>query len=366
VEGLNAMDTSTAMVSKLVFCAIMSASACSEDEFPLPPIVWEGEMVRVRMDDEEIPVCGGTFEALDLHAGLVREALLLEGRERIIEYSIGDRDFVEEQCGDPSAGCAFPDTGNVFVSAPIIQHEIVHAVRILDPEIKLLSSAVEEGLATVFGADFGGSGTIPLQALEILDKERVVGGPDYYRAGQVMAILLERHGIEAFRRFDVLARRTTEDSAFLEVFGETKEDFAQAAEAAPQCDPTRWRAPIFECSGAPERQDPDTGQLVLSGSLDCGAPDVIGPTSGTAWTTRHFEITKRTNELRYEFDFAEDVVLEIVGCNPGCPDRFTYSGGRWEVGSFGGIRDLEPGEYFIRMSRPISSAADDGWFEIVL
>ena len=179
--------------------------------------------MRVRMDDPEIEVCGGSFEALDRHAELVREALLLEG-DGMIEYSIGDIDFVDERCSaDRPAGCTHTATGEVFVSQPFIPHEIVHAVRMLDPRLSLRSSPIEEGLATVFGSDPPGDGTIPLDASGILETTRVIGGQGYYRAGHVMAILLDRHGVDAFRRFDELARTMNEDREFLEAFGETKQ-----------------------------------------------------------------------------------------------------------------------------------------------
>lgn len=48
--------------------------------------------MRVRMGDPGIEVCGGSFEALDRHAELVREALLLRGDE-VVEYSIGDQEI---------------------------------------------------------------------------------------------------------------------------------------------------------------------------------------------------------------------------------------------------------------------------------
>lgn len=42
---------------------------CAPEELPLPPVVWEGQTVRARMDDPGIQVCGGTFEALDRQPG---------------------------------------------------------------------------------------------------------------------------------------------------------------------------------------------------------------------------------------------------------------------------------------------------------
>jgi hypothetical protein len=61
----------------------------------------------------------------------------------------------------------------------------------------------------------------------------------------------------------------------------------------------------------------------------------------------------------------EDATLEVVACDGGCPERFVYIGTIDQVGSVAnGLPALEPGEYFLRMSRPISD--DDGRFEIVL
>jgi hypothetical protein len=337
-----------------------------EEEFPLPPIVWEGQSVRVRMDDPDIQVCGGSFEALDRHAQLVREALLLEGDE-VVEYSIGDQDFVDAACDpDSLAACTNATTGRVFTKSPLHQHEVVHAVRVLDPEIGVRSSPIEEGLSTVFGSDSLGANTVPLDAWGILEDPRAAGGAEHYRAGHTVAFLLERHGAEGFRRFDERARDTAENDAFAEIFGETKEEFAAAADAAPHCEQSQWWAPLLECDGEPMVADAETGAVTLTGNLRCGEADVQGPQAGRMWTSRHFRLDEpTTGTLAYSFDFPEDATLEIVGCTLGCPERFAYIGTRYQVSSFGnGLPRLEPGEYFLRMSRPV--ADDDGQFEVIL
>jgi hypothetical protein len=343
--------------------------ACApEEELPLPPVVWEGESVRVRMDDPGIEVCGGSFEALDRHAELVREALLLEG-DGVVEYSIGDEELVDERCSrsdaSPAACATFP-AGNVFTSIPFVPHELVHAVRIQDPNIGFLSSAFEEGLATVFGSDPPTDDTIALDTLGILEEPLVTGPEEYYRAGHAMAILLNQHGIDSFRRFDVLARTTAEDRAFVQEFGETKEEFAVEAESAPHCEQSQWWVPLLECDGEPAVANPETGMLTLSGNVDCSAPDVQGPELGRMWTSRHFRLDEPTSTISYEFTMPEDATLEIVGCSSSCPQRFAYIGRSHEVGSIAnGLPGLEPGTYFLRMSRPIDSGSDgDGWFEL--
>lgn len=343
--------------------------ACApDDELPLPPVVWEGESVRVRMDDPAIEVCGGTFEALDRHAALVREALLLEG-DGVVEYSIGDEDFVESVCPHPELspnGCATYPDGRVFARIPYIPHEIVHSVRIQDASTASLSSAFEEGLATVFGSDPPIDDTIPLDTLGILEDTLVAGPEDYYRAGHMVAILLDRHGVDAFRRFDMRARTTEEARAFLEVFGETKEQFAEVADSAPHCEQSQWWKPLFECDDEPIVADPETGLLTLTGNLDCSEPDVQGPEYRRMWASRHFRLDEPTTVVSYEFDMPDDATLEIVGCSLGCPQRFAYIGERFDVGSISsGLPGLEPGEYFLRMSRPIDGSGD-GWFELVI
>jgi hypothetical protein len=346
----------------------MMGGCAPEDELPLPPIVWEGESVRVRMDDPAIEVCGGTFEALDRHAQLVREALLLEG-DGVIEYSIGDVEYIESVCSHPELspnGCAAHPDGQVFTRVPYIPHEIVHAARIQDPSSTSLSSAFEEGLATVFGSDPPIDDTIPLDTLGILE-DPLVGGPEsYYRAGHMVAILLDRHGIDAFRRFDTRARTTEEAQAFLEVFGETKEQFAEVADSVPHCEQSQWWKPLFECDGEPIVADPETGLLTLTGNLDCSEPDVQGPEFGRMWASRHFRLDEPTAVVSYEFEMPDDATLEVVGCSQGCPQRFAYIGERFDVGSVSnGLPGLEPGEYFLRMSRPVDGEGD-GRFELVL
>jgi len=319
------------------------------------------------MDDETIPVCGGTFDALDLHARLVRDAMLLEGRDRVIDYSIGDGDFIGDYCGtENAAGCAHPESGDVLVVAAFTPHEIVHAARALDPEIRHLSQPVEEGLATLFGSDVPGLGVIPLDVLDILEDRDMEGLDEYYRAGHVIAAVFQLYGIEAFRQFDLLARGVAENDAFLSAFGETKVKFAERAETMPVCQSTQWWMPVLECDGDADLPDPKTGRIVLSGDVRCGEVDVVGPNPyGAMWTSRHFRVTEKTFDLLYEIDMPEDSTLEIVGCQYGCPDRFVYRGGARDVGGITkGIPSLEPGEYFLRMSRPVSD--DDGHFEVVL
>lgn len=343
-------------------------SGCAPEEAPLPPVVWEGESVRVRMDDPDIEVCGGTFEGLDRHAALVREALRLEGDE-VVEYSIGDEDFVDAACNyEPSVplGCALYSSGEVFTRIPYLPHEIVHAVRHLDPEIGHLSSVFEEGLAELMGSDPAGTGTIPLDAQESFDDDHVGGPNEYYRAGHLMAFMLERHGVEAFRELDQLAPWMGEDRAFIEAFGETKEDLAAAAEQAPHCEQSQWWMPLLECDGEPVVADPTTGVLVLEGSLDCGSADVRGPEYGRTWASRHFRLDEPTNVLGFHFEMPEDATLEIVGCSGGCPERFAYIGTRYQVGSVSqGLPRLEPGEYFLRMSRPVDGTGGSR-FQIVI
>jgi hypothetical protein len=353
----------------LVGLSLAMVLGCAPDELPLPPVVWEGDMVRVRMDDPGIQVCGGTFEALDRHAALVREALLLEG-DGVVEYSIADEELVHEICSSRAAdrpnACAFPDSGRVYTSVPFVPHEIVHAVRWLDPRLGRLSSPFEEGLATLFGADWPDDIVIPLEAKGLLAERYVTGLREYDRAGQTMSILFDRHGLEAFREFDELARTMSEDAAFAEVFSETKEEFAAMAETMPICEQSQWWMPLLECDGEPITADPETGLLTLTGNVSCGEPDVMGPEWGRMWTSRRFRLDYRTSFFHsYDVEMPEDATLEIVQCTGGCPERVAYIGGRYEIGSvLNPIPSLDPGEYFLRLIRPVSD--DVGFFELAI
>lgn len=347
---------------------VLLVYGCAAEELPLPPVVWEGDSVRVRMDDPGIEVCGGTFEALDRHAALVRDTLLLEG-DGMVEYSIGDQSFVNTACEgaliDSPFACTTIAEGHVFTRFQFIPHELVHSVRRLDPQVGQLSSVFEEGLATMFGSDPEGAGTVPLRALDALADDHVVGAEEYYRSGHLMAILFDDYGFEAFREFDLLAHTSGEEHAFETIFGVTKQEFAAAAEAVPLCEQSQWWAPLLECDGEPIVADSLTGSLVLEGDVDCQSSDVKGPEYGRMWTSRHFRLDQRTSTPSYEFDMPQDATLEIVSCTGGCPDRFAYIGTREEVGSvLNGLPDLEPGEYFLRMSRPVADG--DGHFQIVL
>jgi hypothetical protein len=331
--------------------------------------VWEGDMVRVRMDDPGIQVCGGTFEALDRHAALVREALLLEGDETI-EYSIGDQDFVNLGCvGSPIdsvPACSTRPQGNIFTTEPFIPHEIVHSARARDPAISRRTPIFEEGLAVMFGSDNLSSGSGPLEAYDRFVDAQIVGGIEAFQVGHTMAILLDRHTVNAFREFDERARTMSEDAAFAEIFSETKEEFAAVAETMPICEQSQWWMPLLECDGEPITTDPETGLLTLTGNVSCGDPDVKGPEYGRMWTSRRFRLDSHAWRWKYQFDMPEDATLEIVGCHGGCPQRFAYIGVKYEIWSFGdnALGDLEPGDYFLRMTRPV--ADDDGHFEVVI
>lgn len=348
--------------------ALALALGCSAEELPLLPVVWEGQSIRVRMDDPGIEVCGGTFDALDRHAALVREALLLAGDD-IIEYTIADQDLVDSVCASEASsspdGCTYPEGGLVYTTVPYVPHELVHATRLEDPELRFLSFPIEEGLATLFGADSHGDQIIPLDALGIFAEDYVTGFDEYHRAGQTMAILLDLHGVEEFRRFELTARTLGEDRAFEDVFGESKQEFAETAEGQPHCEQSQWWAPLLECDGEPVTPDPITGAVTLTGNVDCAEADVRGPDFGRMWVSRHFRLDQRTSTLTHQFDMPDDATLEIVSCEGGCPERFAYIGTSDQVGGIlNGLPDLEPGEYFLRMSRPVAEGG--GQFEIVL
>lgn len=354
----------------LLVTLLASLGGCAPDELPLPPVVWEGDDIRARMDDPGLQVCGGSFEALDRHAQLVRDALLLEG-DAIIEYSIGDQEFVNAPCARPlatsPAGCASLGDGYVFTTEPFHPHEIVHALRILDPLIDRLRSPVfEEGLAVAFGSDTLGNGIGPLDVADLFADQRIGGSKDLFRAGHTVAALLDRHGAAAFRRFDTLARSMNEEDAFEAAFGETKDQFAAVTETLPLCEQSQWYIPLLECDGEPITADPDTGLITFTGNLSCPEADVQGPDFGRMWTSRHFRLDGRTSIFSsYQLDMPEDITFEIVSCHGGCPERFAYEGTRYQITSYGnGIADLQPGDYFLRLSRPVSD--DDGHFEITI
>jgi hypothetical protein len=203
--------------------------------------------------------------------------------------------------------------------------------------------------------------------LELFEDVHIAGAQETFRAGHTLAILLDRHGAEALRRFDELARTMSEDAAFAEAFGETKEELAAVAETMPICEQSQWWMPLLECDGEPITADPETGLITLSGNVSCGEPDVRGPDFGRMWTSRHFRLdTPASRWSSYDFDMPEDATLEIVSCQGGCPQRFAYIGVKYEIWSYGdnALDDLEPGEYFLRMSRPAGD--DDGHFEVVI
>jgi hypothetical protein len=247
----------------------------------------------------------------------------------------------------------------------MLEHEIVHAARILDPEISLRSSPVEEGLATMFGGDRFDDEDPPLDPSIILVNEQLDDALEYHHAGQTMALLLDRHGMDAFRRFDTGARTMDEDAAFVAAFGESKEQFIATVENAPHCEQSQWWAALLECDGEPIVADPLTGDITLTGNISCGDPDTYGPRNERVWTARHFRTDRSVDALAYDIEMPDDATLEIIACQGGCPERMAYIGTRNQVGSvLNGLPPLEPGNYFLRMSRPASG--DEGRFEIVI
>ncbi|MCH9687434.1 MAG: hypothetical protein K0V04_38725 [Deltaproteobacteria bacterium] len=345
----------------LTLWAIAATLTGCSDEPALPPVAWESDVLRVRVEDPTTVICEGSFEAIERHATLVRDVLALDGRDRILDYSVVEPDSIGQWCSSTSTACTHSPPGQVFTATPVLLHEVTHAVRILNPDTRLLSPALEEGMAVLYGDEVFRAQTPPLMAESLL-QEQIVTVDQYLRTGLLTNILVQRHGLDDFMRFDRLAATTPEDEAFAEVFGETKDQFAQAADDHEACAPQQWREPLLECDDAPVMPDPATGRIVLTGNLSCGDPQVVGPTFSWMTTTRHFRVLESHSSPGHRVDVPRGTTVELVGCQAGCPERYYYDYFAGPVRGY--FPTLEPGDYVVRLTRPV--ADDAGPFTLEL
>lgn len=125
---------------------------------PPSPVVgeraWVGEYLEV-WTTAEATVCGGSFQYLDDHAGLVKAyASSMEvdaRRDRYRYYWVDGETWAgESPCPARAAGCIYPDR-DAYALDMLLTHEIAHVT--LPGQTQ---SFFEEGLAEVLGDAHGG------------------------------------------------------------------------------------------------------------------------------------------------------------------------------------------------------------------
>lgn len=338
--------------------ALMTGGLCACLEDPgLPDIQWEGEVIQFAAEDPE-QVCGGSKGYLDLHA---QRLLSHFGSDSPVEfYFLED---VSSLCGSKLdvIGCAEP--GVVYSESVPHFHEVVHA-RPGDG----LPPVLEEGLATYFGDPYPiRSQSSRERLIEFLtDNPRgIENSNDYARAAHFVAFLVETHGLDSLRELDSRLSPTdspsTLASAVSETYGQTLDLLLTAYEGYPECSGVVDVNLLCDSPGIA----PDGVITTIDRSLDCSAPDILGPRDGMIFSSDVIELQPTvagTRTLRLSGPDAEigGYVL-IRRCGP-CPENGV---GKINPGvSLISEDELPAGRYLVRMYLPLTAGPQDFSLEI--
>lgn len=344
--------TTWASLTVAVF-ALVVAAGCGE-EVPRPPITWEGEHIRFGTD-ADVELCAGTLPYLDAVAGHLKDVFQTPGTP-IDYYWLPDG--VERYCDGEALGCNL-ETGEVFSTLAILQHEVVHAVR--RPHVSYLP--LEEGLAEAFGDDwepvYPVSGDIEYLLREY-DRSRVMPGNAYPLAGHFVSYLRAEHGMDSLmalgRTSNYQDSFSNLENEFREIYGvDLVEELDRYKDAYPICDQTFSRDLSFDCSrnvvAAPVRPD-DT--IEVSVSMSCDDPTVLGPRFDHRWTTVTLDV--QVSGLYYVFagkpDLSGNDFIRLRTCETSCFDRPEAV---YDAPFIGGQMCLEQGRYLFRFAEDVNS-----------
>lgn len=325
----------------------------------LPPITWEGEVIRFAANDPET-VCGDTLEWMDARAVALRD-IFGEGTYDTLDYYwVPDLWNEQPWCQEPASGCR--DANRIYSEYVPHEHEIAHALR-----RDRLPAVFEEGFATVFG-DLGWTHEPASRGrlVEILESSDPVDNADYSRAGHFVRFLLDRYGMDRLDRLAELANYDDDASkvrtSFAEAYGITLEAALVEYEDYPECDALAWMDTRIACAEAAFPLNPvQEGDVEFSKDIECSEPTVLGPMSGFMFTETTLEIVPQLQDfpiwIQLIGDLGDDVSAALVRCDGGCADStalwLTPTAGHRQV-------ELPPGRYVLRMFRPVDDPGELG------
>ena len=304
------------MLPALVVLA--TVGACGEDR---PPIVWEGEHLRFRTNEDLAEVCGGTLAYSDAFVGHLGE--VFQEPHRVVDFN-WVRD-VDSFCPSVAGGCA--SDGEVFSEEPLHRHELTHAAR-----SQLAYLPLEEGIAELYGDRLRSRAELrPSAVTDVLRAHErgqlMVEQDDYALVGHFASYLRAVHGTDTLMR---LGELSDYKGTFAElgggferaVGGPLGEVVADYMADYPVCDQTFHVDNSFDCDRNPVVLPAASGEpLRVELPLSCDEPHVLGPRGGQRWVTVALEVPV-TAEYRLSFtgDWTSSMVYQVRRCDSSCLD----------------------------------------------
>lgn len=358
---------------RLLLPLAFAVAACMQPALEEQPgeVVFEGDFVEFRVTDDAPEYCAGVPEYLDRYTGALYEELGVDPGQDLVSYALVAPDDVQYE-GDHFV--AFASDRGIVAGAPVLEHELVHAVHRRGYGRQYL---LTEGLAELFGGDASTSDRTSTdgsaeELVEHVEEERGIRGYAYGDAGRFVAYLDHRFGRDVLLR--LLGSTSREDvsveqfsSKVEDVTGTPWEDIATGYDDSEVCEQhAYWNAspacvvaePLALCDGAE-----DVWHTI---DLDCTAPEVLGErrdefTEGKGREVWSYRTVTFEQPGRYglfivgQWDAESVGYIDLKNCRGGCGSflqRFRVPTGP-SVAEFFDIE--EAGEYLLKIARPLDA-----------
>lgn len=265
-------------------------AGCQEDGLLLggvepPPIVWEGETLRVGTEVDTSGWCPGNFEMMERRVLALREEWDIDSDD-LISYYIFDEPLSDiGVCGSAAnSACTYLESRIVATTEVPNVHELAHAVAASTGD---LPPVFAEGAASFWGRPGRASGDLRAASLAKMLEEHWSGGlsiqaGEYLRTADFTAYLTETYGLAPYRSLLQLAhnRQSREEfePVFLDAFGvdldSTVDDYERDWD---HCGAEAARSDFFACQQPAVVLGDSTLDQLIDVDISCANPDVQGP-----------------------------------------------------------------------------------------
>jgi hypothetical protein len=335
----------------------------SDELEPLPPIVGEGERVRIATDAVNV-VCAGTLAWVDAELDRVEQELQLDEGDSSVDVYLLGATALAERCGSGVYSCSVAgDPAQIFVRAELYElrvvHELVHD-RIAYTPAAGSAPLFDEGLAAAHARPWCPPlpSWTPPSADALLDADDAAELPQHgeYLGGELVRWLLDAHGPTAVLEF-MAALGETRDAAeiravYLDHFGAELdvELFAHLRALDEPLPPSQ--------TGCLAPDAPVSSRFVgyeLEAQLDCHSPRVHNDFAHPGqlyveWTLEVDAIDGAVFHTRGSLPPNTELRIEPCACQPG--EGTTWSSATELVISDWSYFEVElaPGRYRVRWS----------------
>ncbi len=270
--------------------ATLLATGCHEDDLLLggvepPPIVWEGETLRVGTELDTSQWCPGNFEIMERRVFALREEWGIDSDDLISYYIFDEPLSAIGVCGSAANSvCTYLESRIVATTEVPNVHELAHAVAASTGD---LPSVFAEGAASFWGRPGRASGDLRAASLTEMLEEHWAGGltihsGEYLRAADFTAYLTETYGLAPYRSLLQLAdhrqSRAEFEPIFLDAFGvdldTAVDDYQQNWD---HCGDEAARSDFFACQQPPLVLGETNRDQLIDVDISCANPDVQGP-----------------------------------------------------------------------------------------